>query len=248
MISSDIILIGLVVITLLVGVLWLYFHKKNSDLFSNSNDDHKTPYTPNKDIHHRTEPQIHALGDPVLGQLGFGSVEGVMPTEKLATTIIDVKTEIEPVLTHYQHDVTQTIVAVNVIAKPKSLFCGYDLLQTLLAANLHFGAMSIFHRHERSKGQGRVIFSVAQAVEPGTFDLGCIGSLQCRGLCLFFNVEESIDPLSDLQLLLSTAEKLAEELDGLLQDAEHMPLTNVKIKSYKDNVLRLIRDQLESTV
>ena len=57
-------------------------------------------------------------------------------------------------------------------------FKGPALLQNILESGLRFGEMDIFHRHESMAGNGEVLFSMANALKPGTFDLDDIEGFQ----------------------------------------------------------------------
>ncbi len=60
---------------------------------------------------------------------------------------------------------------ISVISRDEGGFKGPALLQNILESGLRFGEMDIFHRHESMAGHGEVLFSMANAVKPGVFDL-----------------------------------------------------------------------------
>ena len=119
-----------------------------------------------------------------------------------------------------------TILVMFLMAKPGRRFAGYELLQALIATGLRFGKMDIFHRHEGSSGAGPVLFSVASATQPGTFDMSRMGSFACPGLTLFMDVKSSAIPRIAFASLLEAAYQLAEDLDGELLDDQHQPWTH----------------------
>lgn len=126
-----------------------------------------------------------------------------------------------------------TVLAINVFAKAGQNFAGYELLQTLLSVGLRFGEMSIFHRHQVIEGSNKLLFSVASAVNPGTFDIDKIGAYSCPGLTLF--MLSSARPDEDVmrfRSLLDTARELANEFDAELLDDQRQPLTREKIDVY----------------
>jgi len=125
------------------------------------------------------------------------------------------------------------LIVINVVAKPNQQFIGYELLQSLLAVGLRFGKMSIFHFHEMPNGRGRVLFSLASAVEPGTFDLSRMGSFSCPGLTFFMQLTDQVNAQADFDVMLGTAKQLADDLDGELQDQDRKSLTEVTIENYR---------------
>jgi cell division protein ZipA len=65
------------------------------------------------------------------------------------------------------------------MAKSDEPFGGDELVAALLGQGLKFGDMGIFHRTHGESGQR--LFSVANALEPGTFDLSDLSELKTQG-------------------------------------------------------------------
>src|SRR3990167_10282916 len=118
------------------------------------------------------------------------------------------------------------IVAIYLMAPNYTPYQGYELLQSLLAVGLRYGERRAFHQYDADNCE---LFTVANAHEPGYFDLQSMGSVQCRGLIGFFVVTQHDEPLSAFDRLLDTLVQLQEELGGELFDEEHVPLTEEKI-------------------
>lgn len=116
---------------------------------------------------------------------------------------------------------SQPILTINIMAKHDKLFVGYELLQALLSQGLRFGEMDIFHRYQETSGKGPILFSLASAMEPGTFDMPNMGGHRAKGLTLFMQLSgnQSIDN-ERFDLMYQTAINLAEELEGRLFDNE----------------------------
>ena len=68
----------------------------------------------------------------------------------------------------------EEVLVINVVAREGDGFKGPALLQNILESGLRFGEMDIFHRHESMAGNGEVLFSMANALKPGTFDGTCV--------------------------------------------------------------------------
>lgn len=113
----------------------------------------------------------------------------------------------------------KTVTAIHVMAKKDHKFSGHLLLQTLLSHQLRFGEMNIFHRYQGDNGQGPVMFSLASATEPGTFDINNMGAFPGKGLTLFMRLSgnQTIDK-ERFDLMTKTARSLAEKLGGQLYD------------------------------
>ena len=73
---------------------------------------------------------------------------------------------------------------ISVISRDEGVQ-GPALLQNILESGLRFGEMDIFHRHESMAGHGEVLFSMANAVKPGVFDLDDIDHFSTRAVSFF---------------------------------------------------------------
>jgi len=113
------------------------------------------------------------------------------------------------------NDIEQ-VIALHVVAR-EHLFRGEDLLRCLLSYGLRYGDMSIFHRHEQPTGQVRVLFSMAKAVEPGTFDLEAMTAEDVPGVSFFLGLP-GVNSISAWELMVDTARRLAHELQGEVLD------------------------------
>lgn len=162
-----------------------------------------------------TVPSSHSLAD-----LGFDTIEDVLPKPNTSSTI------------QRKQPAGSDILILYVMAPKERPFLGYELMQSLLNVDLRHGNMKIFHRHEHPNGQGRVLFSLAQATEPGIFDLNEMGGLRCTGLSLFMHIAPDDSALNTFNLMLETAQQLADDLAGQLQDINHAPLTPQTTQSY----------------
>lgn len=111
------------------------------------------------------------------------------------------------------------ISVMHIMAQQNKLFAGYELLQAILSSGLRFGEMNIFHRYREPNTQKGILFSLASATEPGVFDMLNMGAFSCKGLTLFMRKsEDEHDNRTRYDLMLSTAQHLAEDLDGMLLD------------------------------
>lgn len=139
------------------------------------------------------------------------------------------------------NDIEQ-VIALHVVAR-EHLFRGEDLLRCLLSYGLRYGDMSIFHRHEQPTGQGRVLFSMAKAVEPGTFDLEAMTAEDVPGVSFFLGLP-GVNSIAAWELMVDTARRLAHELQGEVLDEQQQPLTRQLVEHYRERVQEFERRRL----
>ena len=81
-------------------------------------------------------------------------------------------------------------------------------------AGLEFGDMGIYHRLVDGKRELGPIFSVANMLKPGNFDLAHLDALHTRAFSLFMTLPAPLPALDAWDAMLPTAQRLAELLDG----------------------------------
>jgi cell division protein ZipA len=136
----------------------------------------------------------------------------------------------------------QDVIAVHVICRGTP-FKGEDLLRCILSYGLRFGEMNIFHRHEMPSGQGKVLFSMAKAVEPGTFDIEGMTSEEIPGVS-FFQALPGLHSIQAYEIMIDTAKRLAFELGGEILDLQQSPLTRQLVEHYRERVVEFERRRL----
>lgn len=138
------------------------------------------------------------------------------------------------------------LIVIGLKANEDHPYAGYELLQALLSSGLRYGKMSIFHRHEEANGKGAILFSLASAIEPGTFDLPKMGAFITPGLTMFMRISSLSQPAQTFELMLDTAQQLIEDLGGELCDETRQPLTEEKIKEWREQVSQFEQSQQTS--
>lgn len=138
----------------------------------------------------------------------------------------------------------EEILIIHVVARNKEGFKGPALLQSILESGLRFGAMDIFHRHESITGNGDKLFSMANALNPGTFDLDDMDLFSTRAVCFFMGLPGPRNTRQAFDLMIAAARKLAKELDGDLKDDNRSVLTAQTIEHYRQRIAEFERQQL----
>lgn len=118
------------------------------------------------------------------------------------------------------------VIVVHLVSGADVRIPGRALLQQLLEQGLRFGDMNIFHRHRQTaSGNDELLFSVANALEPGTFDIDAMEDQTFRAITFFMKLPGPARPLDTLDRMLGSARALAEALEAELRDEQHSVLT-----------------------
>jgi cell division protein ZipA len=129
-------------------------------------------------------------------------------------------------------DRPEKFVVINIFADDE-FFNGQELLETLVNLDMSYGEMNIFHRLNED---GFSEFSLANAVEPGTFDLADMHSMQTPGVTMFMGVHELMDPEQVYNELINVAIVLSEELGGTIKDQTRSVMTTQTIEYCRQEI------------
>lgn len=135
----------------------------------------------------------------------------------------------------------EEVIVINVMAHEGQMFGGEHLLETLTQQNLRFGSMEIFHRHKNEEGSGEVLFSLANIVKPGTFDLTAMDSFSTPGISMFMMLPIKGDSVAAFGLMARTAKAISEALDGELKDEHRSVMTQQTFEHCRQRVIEFER-------
>lgn len=140
----------------------------------------------------------------------------------------------------------EEVLIINVMAHKGEMFKGGDLLDIVLQCGMRYGNMDIFHRHSDAKGEGALLFSMANMVKPGTFDLDSIEEFETPGISLFMTLPINADSMQSFDLMADTARAIAETLNGELKDEQRSVMTRQTLDHCRERIrnferLRLFR-------
>lgn len=132
---------------------------------------------------------------------------------------------------------SEMIIALYVVAKRESGFAGRELLALLENLGLKHGKMRIFHHY--GIGELKVqnaVFSLANMVEPGTFEPQHMSTFSTPGLVLFMRLPGPFGGRVAFELMLNNAARIAEELEGIIEDEAHAPMTQKTITRLRERI------------
>jgi cell division protein ZipA len=138
----------------------------------------------------------------------------------------------------------EDVLIINVVAPKGERFSGKVLLDTVLKQGMRFGSMDIFHHHAQAKGEGGILYSMANMVVPGTFDLASMKEFSTPGVSLFLTLPVEADSGKAFEAMVATAKAIARTLGGELKDENRSILTAQTIEHYRSRIKEFERKQL----
>ncbi len=130
----------------------------------------------------------------------------------------------------------ERIVTLYVAARDGMQLSGSDIVVAAEKIGLRYGHLDIFHRLLDTRPDAAPVFSMANIVKPGSFDLNGIQQLQTPAVALFLTLPAPLPALDAWEMLLPAAQRLAELLDGVLLDEDRSALGRQRIQHMREEL------------
>ncbi|MGN6519375.1 MAG: cell division protein ZipA [Dokdonella sp.] len=137
----------------------------------------------------------------------------------------------------------ERIVTLFVASRTDEPLAGPDIVVAAEKAGLEFGDMGIFHRLVLGKKADGPVFSLANMVKPGHFDMARLDDVRTPGVTLFMTLPGPLPALDAWEMLLPTAQRLAELLDAQVLDEGRNALGRQRIAHIRDELRAWDRQQ-----
>jgi cell division protein ZipA len=128
------------------------------------------------------------------------------------------------------------IVTLYLAARAGQSLHGPDIVVAAERAGLVYGHMGVFHRLVDGHPERGPVFSVANIMKPGSFDMGAIHELQTPAIAFFLTLPAPVAALDAWDTMLPTAQRMAELLDGVVLDEQRNAIGRQRIAHIRDEL------------
>lgn len=128
------------------------------------------------------------------------------------------------------------IVTLYLAARAGQKLHGSDIVVAAEKAGLVYGHMGVFHRLVENRPERGPVFSVANIMKPGSFDMANIHALETPAIAFFLTLPAPVPALDAWETMLPTAQRMAELLDGVVLDEQRNALGRQRIAHIRDEL------------
>lgn len=128
------------------------------------------------------------------------------------------------------------VFCISVQMRKNMEFRGRELVSCLQQQEMLLGEFDIFHRHSDRLGTGKILFSVANMFNPGSFPMKNIHQFRTQGITFFMSLPCPGEAEQNFNLMLQTAQEVADMLGGDVRDHEHNLITPQRIDEYREQI------------
>lgn len=128
------------------------------------------------------------------------------------------------------------VVVLNVIARVDRAFPGQAVRDAVEVSGFEYGEWQIFHYYSPAHGDAPPLFSLANMVKPGSFELENMDAMSTAGLSLFMVPAGAEDDVAAFDTMLAKGRQLAADLGGELRDARRSVLTRQAIGHIREQL------------
>ena len=132
----------------------------------------------------------------------------------------------------------ELLVVLTILTRDERDLVGPVLREAFAAFNLSPDDHGMFHHYGNRHGPMREpVFSVANVLEPGVFDLDAMDEFTTPGLCLFLHRPGPFPAAVAFDLMLDVGARLSRALDAVLCDDQRCRLTVQATQALRERVV-----------
>jgi cell division protein ZipA len=136
----------------------------------------------------------------------------------------------------------EELIMISVLAHKGAPFVGPGLVEALRSRGLRYGDMNIFHRVDPMTRA--TLYSVANVVEPGTFDMADLDNFRSPGVCFFLQLPGPENPMEVFEDMVRVAREVAARAGGELKDEQRSVMTGQTVEHYRQRISDFCRRRM----
>ncbi|GAB6041944.1 cell division protein ZipA [Endothiovibrio diazotrophicus] len=135
----------------------------------------------------------------------------------------------------------EKIIPLHITAPKELVFTGSGVLRAVEETGMVFGELEIFHRH--LDGKRKPIFSLANMVKPGSFDLDEMEEFTTPGITLFMRLPNPLGGIAAFDEMYGAAQRIAGILHGEVRDPSRDLMNRQVAEHLREQIREFTRKQ-----
>jgi len=141
-----------------------------------------------------------------------------------------------------QDNADTKLIVLYLVEKHGGMLTGSDIIESMEQAGMRYGDMKIFHYiSDDENAESSSVFSIANLVEPGWFDLISISNMKTPGLTIFLNLPGPINGLRAFDEMVVVINKLEKLLPVTLKDKSRNTVSRQMLMHMREEVAEFDR-------
>ena len=128
------------------------------------------------------------------------------------------------------------VIVLNVHCAGDTPFVGTELFRSMENNGLTYGEMSIYHCFAEAADTPKVIFSVANMMQPGTLEHDNPADFTTKGISFFMTLPCYGQADQNFNVMLSAAQQIADDLGGNVLDESRNLMTPNRLSEYRKQI------------
>lgn len=129
----------------------------------------------------------------------------------------------------------ESVLVLSVIGQNDRQFNGSSLFKAAEAAGFDFDEQKIFHLYPSTDDEKKIpLFSMANILEPGTFNENKKATFRTPGVILFLQLPGPWEGAAAFERMVNTANTLADRLGGKVCDERRTLLSRQRLESMRE--------------
>ncbi|MFA0249161.1 cell division protein ZipA [Vibrio sp. 10N.222.49.A3] len=137
---------------------------------------------------------------------------------------------------HSNEDLGLEVIVLNVHCAGEIPFVGTELFRSMENNGLAYGEMSIYHCFAQASDEPKVIFSVANMMQPGTLEHDDPADFTTKGISFFMTLPCYGQADQNFNVMLSAAQKIADDMGGNVLDESRNLMTPNRLSDYRKQI------------
>ena len=128
------------------------------------------------------------------------------------------------------------VIVLNVHCAGDAPFIGTELFRSMENNGLTYGEMAIYHCYVGNVDSPKVIFSVANMMQPGTLEHDNRADFSTKGISFFMTLPCFGEADQNFNVMLRAAQKIADDMGGNVLDESRNLMTPNRLSDYRKQI------------